>query len=151
MVETVQKDTGQAVDITARILKQIVESVNKASSLVGEVTVATQEQTGGATQILETSTHMQQTTRQLAYAAGEQAKTAKEILEAVDNMNQMTQQVAQAGFEQKRGGDIVVKAVEHIAEIANQNLTATNQLSDAAISLSKEAQRLQLMSDIFRI
>jgi methyl-accepting chemotaxis protein len=66
-------------------------------------------------------------------------------------MNQMTQQVAEAGYEQKRGGDIVVKAVEHIAEIANQNLAASSQLSHATVTLTKEAKRLQLMSNIFKL
>jgi methyl-accepting chemotaxis protein len=151
MVESVQKDTLQAVEVTGKILRQIVDSVNEATTLVGDVSLATQEQSDGAAQILETSSHMQETTRQLAYAAAEQARSTEDILRAVESMNQMTQQVAEAGFEQKRGGDIVVKAVEHIAEIANQNLAASSQLSQATVSLTKEAKRLQLMSNIFKL
>jgi methyl-accepting chemotaxis protein len=151
MIESVQNDTLQAVEVTGKILRQIIESVGEATSLVGDVSLATQEQSDGAAQILETSSHMQDTTRELAAAAGEQARSTGDILRAVESMNQMTQQVAEAGYEQKRGGDIVVKAVEHIAEIANQNLAASSQLSQATMSLTKEAKRLQLMSNIFKL
>jgi methyl-accepting chemotaxis protein len=151
MIESVQNDTLQAVEVTGKILRQIIESVSEATSLVGDVSLATQEQSDGAAQILETSSHMQDTTRELAAAAGEQARSTGDILRAVESMNQMTQQVAEAGYEQKRGGDIVVKAVEHIAEIANQNLAASSQLSQATMSLTKEAKRLQLMSNIFKL
>ena len=58
-------------------------------------------------------------------------------------MNRMTQQVAHATFEQKKGGDMVVKAVEQIAQVAGQNLSATEQLSKATLSLAKEAERMQ--------
>jgi methyl-accepting chemotaxis protein len=151
MIDSVQNDTLQAVEVTGKILRQIIDSVSEATSLVGDVSLATQEQSDGATQILETSSHMQDTTRELASAAGEQARSTGDILRAVESMNQMTQQVAEAGYEQKRGGDIVVKAVEHIAEIANQNVAASAQLSQATMSLTKEAKRLQLMSNIFKL
>lgn len=150
-VETVQKDTEQAVDLTRSILHQIVESVTKTTGLIGEVSIATQEQSGGASQILRTSTNMQDVTRQLAQSSKQQALGAHEIMKAVESMNRMTQQVADASAEQKRGGDMVVKAMEQIAQVARHNLTASEQLSQATASLSGEANRLQRMAEVFRI
>jgi methyl-accepting chemotaxis protein len=151
LVDSVQTDTQSAVALADRILQQIIESVSKATDLVAEVAIATQEQSQGAAQIVSTSTNMQQTTRQLAYAAKEQAASAREILRAVESMNSMTQQVAEAGLEQKRGGDMVVRAVEQIAEIAHQNLLGAEQLSQSTGSLVEEAERLQKIADVFTV
>ncbi len=151
LVDSVQTDTQSAVELTERILHEIVDSVTKTTALVAEVASATQEQSQGAAQIVSTSTNMQQTTRQLAYAAKEQAASAREILRAVESMNDMTQQVAQAGMEQKRGGDMVVRAVEQIAEIAHQNLLGTEKLSAATRSLVEEAEKLQQIADAFSV
>jgi methyl-accepting chemotaxis protein len=151
VVERVQKDVGQAVDLSGGVLKQIVDSVAKSSSLVGEVYVAAQEQSSGAAQILKTATNMQHITRQLATAAKEQADGARQIMKAVDVMNRMTQQVADATTEQKNGGDMVVKAVDQIARVAQQNVAATDQLSKATSNLAREAERMRTLSQAFAI
>ena len=150
-VETVQKDTEEAVQLIHSVLEEIVESVTKTRSLVSEVSVATQEQRGGAAQILETSRNMQDITRQVAYAAKEQAQGARDVLGAVENMNAMTQQVAHSGSEQKRGGDMVVKAVDHIANIARSNVVTSEQLSLATVSLADQATKLQAIAGEFAV
>ncbi|MEM9292930.1 MAG: HAMP domain-containing methyl-accepting chemotaxis protein [Acidobacteriota bacterium] len=150
-VERVQGDTDQAVDMTRKILENIIDSVTKTTDLVSEVYTATQEQSSGANQIVQTSMNMQNVTRQLAYAAKEQANGAGEIMKSVDIMNRMTQQVADGSREQKQGGDLVVKAVEKIAQVAQQNLTSAEQLSSATLALANEADRLQRMAQVFKI
>ena len=151
VVENVQQSTGEAIELTREILRQIVDSVNRTSELVGEVYSATQEQSGGAAQILSTSTHMQNVTRQLASAAKEQANGARDMMKAVEVMNRMTQQVADASREQKQGGDLVVKAVERIAQIAQQNLSAAEQLSSNTQNLSVEAEGLLGVAELFTV
>ncbi|MEL7062052.1 MAG: methyl-accepting chemotaxis protein, partial [Acidobacteriota bacterium] len=151
VVENVQASTGQAMELSREILGQIVDAVTRTSSLVGEVYSATQEQSGGAAQILATSTHMQTVTRQLASAAKEQANGARDMMKAVEVMNRMTQQVADASREQKQGGDLVVKAVERIAQIAQQNLQAAEQLSSNTQNLSHEAERLLSVAEVFTV
>ncbi len=151
VVENVQKNTGDAIELTREILRQIVDSVTRTSELVGEVYSATQEQSGGAAQILQTSTHMQNVTRQLASAAKEQANGARDMMKAVEVMNRMTQQVADASREQKQGGDLVVKAVERIANIAQQNLAAAEQLSTNTQNLAHESERLLSVAEVFTL
>ena len=151
VVDNVQKSTGEAIELTREILRQLVDSVNRTSELVGEVYSASQEQSGGAAQILSTSTHMQNVTRQLASAAKEQANGARDMMKAVEVMNRMTQQVADASREQKQGGDLVVKAVERIAQIAQQNLAAAEQLSSNTQNLSVEAERLLGVAELFTV
>lgn len=151
VVENVQTNTGDAIQLTREILGQIVGSVTRTSELVGEVYAATQEQSGGAAQILATSTHMQNVTRQLASAAKEQANGARDMMKAVEVMNRMTQQVADASREQKQGGDLVVKAVERIAQIAQQNLSSADQLASNTQNLSQEAERLLSVAEVFTV
>ncbi len=151
VVENVQKNTNDAIDLTREVVSQLVDSVTRTSELVGEVYSATQEQSGGAAQILQTSTHMQNVTRQLASAAKEQANGARDMMKAVEVMNRMTQQVADASREQKQGGDLVVKAVERIAHIAQQNLAAAEQLSANTRNLTHESERLQSVAEVFTL
>ncbi len=150
-VDTMQNDTGEAVELIHNILAEIVDSVTKTRGLVGEVSIATQEQSGGAAQILETSRNMQAITRQVAASAKEQADSARDLLNAVERMNEMTQQVAHSGAEQKRGGDMVVKAIDHIAQIARGNVTTSEQLSQATQSLTRQARELQALADTFTV
>ncbi len=151
VVENVQKNTNDAIDLTREVVRQLVDSVTRTSELVAEVYSATQEQSGGAAQILQTSTHMQNVTRQLASAAKEQANGARDMMKAVEVMNRMTQQVADASREQKQGGDLVVKAVERIAHIAQQNLAAAEQLSANTHNLTHESERLQSVAEVFTL
>ena len=151
VVDNVQKNTNDAIELTRDVVRQLVDSVTRTSELVAEVYSATQEQSGGAAQILQTSTHMQNVTRQLASAAKEQANGARDMMKAVEVMNRMTQQVADASREQKQGGDLVVKAVERIAHIAQQNLAAAEQLSANTRNLTHESERLQSVAEVFTV
>ncbi|MBI4538025.1 MAG: methyl-accepting chemotaxis protein [Gemmatimonadetes bacterium] len=151
VVETVQKDTEQAVHLTQSILSQISASVTKTSALVGEVHVASQEQSRGAESVLNHTIRMQDIVRQLAAAANEQSETAHASMEAVESMSRMTQQVAEATSEQKRGGDMVVKAVEEIAHVAQQNVSAIEELSSTTVNLAGEAERMKRMCEAFQV
>lgn len=148
-VERVQKDVGQAVDLSGSVLRSIRDSVGKSSSLVSEVYTSAQEQSNGAAQILKTANNMQNVTRQLATAAKQQATAAREIMTSVETMNRMTQEVASATTEQKNGGDMVVKAVEQISQVAQQNVASTEQLSKATAGLAREAERMRGLSQQF--
>ena len=150
-VEAMQGDTQEAVELSQRVLRQIVESVSRTTELVRNVQAATQEQSGGAARILRTASGMQDVTQQLATAAREQAQGARQIMTTASVMNRMTQQVADATAEQMRGGDQVVKAVDQIAQVAQQYLSATEQLSVATQSLALEAERLKSLSGVFKV
>jgi methyl-accepting chemotaxis protein len=150
-VESMQGDTQEAVELSQRVLRQIVDSVSRTTELVRNVQAATQEQSGGAARILRTAGGMQDVTQQLATAAREQAQGARQIMTTASMMNQMTQQVADATAEQMRGGDQVVKAVDQIAQVAQQYLSATEQLSMATQSLALEAERLKSLSGVFQV
>ena len=147
--ESIQKDVINSTKLTEDVLLKISESVNRTSSLVSEVYIASQEQSSGASQMLKTAANMQNITRELSISASEQAKGAREIMKAVESMNKMTQQVADAVSEQKKGGDAIVKAIEQIALVAQQNITSTEELTKSTRNLAIEAERLQQLAAQF--
>ena len=71
------------VELAEKILKQIVESASGTTEAVAEVTRATQEQSSGAAQILDTSSNMHHITQQLAEAAKEQVSGTREIMKYI--------------------------------------------------------------------
>jgi methyl-accepting chemotaxis protein len=151
VIEGMQKDTLRAVELTRRILDNILSSVQNASQRFGEVRKLTQEQASGAEQILAVAQRISDVSLQVSNAAQEQAFGSKEILRAVAEMNTMTQHVADATVEQKKGGDMVVRAMETIATVARGNLAAVEQLSQASGSLAREAEGLRAQLESFRV
>lgn len=151
VVESVQHDTGQAVELTDAILKKIIDAVNESSALVGEVRHATQEHSESAAQVLATTNQMQDVTKQLAIAAREQSEGAKEITQAVEVMNEMTRQVAEGTDQQKSSGSEVVQAIEQIAVVAQQNLSDTNRLTTTTKTLVAESVKLEKLSLAFKV
>jgi methyl-accepting chemotaxis protein len=150
-IETVQRDTGEAVQLSQRLMQQIVDAVNRSTELVRDVHAAVREQSTGAAQILKTTSTMHQVTQQLAVAAREQADGARQIMGSVDVMNRMTQQVADATTDQMQGGDEIVKSVESIAQLAQQYLVAAAEMSKATDGLALQAEKLRSTSAVFQV
>ena len=148
-VKTVLKNADQAVDLTQKVLQKMIDSVNKTSDLVNDVFVATQGQTIRASQVIDASINMQNTTTEIVTAIREMENSSKLIMRAVEDMNHMTQDVANSTMEQKRGGDMVVKAVEQIAQIAQKNVSATEQLFKATQNLATEADNMLKLVALF--
>ncbi|MDJ0766760.1 MAG: methyl-accepting chemotaxis protein [Myxococcota bacterium] len=151
VVQTVQRDTSQAVDLTQSVLERIVNAVTKTSDLVTEVHAATEEQSLGADRILTTTENMRHLTQKVAEAAREQANGTRSITDAVEHMNGMTQQVASATSEQKRGGDMVVRAIEEIATVGHQNLEASRQVTETTSILVTQADDLRQLAQTFKV
>ena len=148
-VETVLKNSDQAVGLTQKVLQKMIDSVNKTSDLVNDVFISTQEQTSRASQVISTSMHMRNITTDIVKAIIEMENSSKLILRAVEDMNHMTRYVANSTMEQKKGGDMVVKAVEQIAHIAHKNVSATEQLFKATQNLSAEADNMLKLVALF--
>ncbi len=64
-IDSVQRDTDEAVRLSQKVLQQILDTVNRTTALVQEVHGALQEQTAGADQIRRTSGTMHQVTQQV--------------------------------------------------------------------------------------
>jgi methyl-accepting chemotaxis protein len=151
VVETVQRDTGQAVVLIEQVLAGIVASIGQTSGLVAQAAKATEEQAADAQNVLRVGAEMSALTRQIATSIKENATGAQEISAAAQKMNQLTHQMSEAVSEQKRGGEMVVKAVESIALVSRQHLAAVEQMGTAAKSLANESETLQQRVQTFTV
>jgi methyl-accepting chemotaxis protein len=159
LIKGIQKETEQAVRSTQQgdaaiqegtqlaqtageSLGAIVTSVDHVTTLMAQITQATDEQNRAAAQINDAVGSMNRLTSQVMGATREQAKGSEQIIKAVETMNRMTQQVSVATSEQKKGGDQVVMAVESINRAAQETANATGMVSQAAFDLQRQAQLL---------
>jgi len=149
---TVQVDSiARATVEQARGSKMIREAIEQVSEMVSQISEAVTEQGQGSGLIVSAVESMNQMTRQVTLATQEQAFSARQIASAVHQMNGMTVQVASATGEQKKDGEMVVKAIENISDLAHENLTFVNELSQSAEGLSSQALKLEEMVDRFRV
>lgn len=151
VIESVQKETGASVALTADVLGGLVGSIGSTSQLVADAARATEEQVAGAKEVLRHTDNMARLTRQIATSVQENATGAREITEASEKMNRLTHQMTESVIEQKKGGEQVVKSVESVALISRQNLVAVEQLTGAAKALAQESEALRLHVEAFRI
>ena len=151
LIDTVQRETGGAVQLADGVLGTIVEAIDKTSALIGETSRATEEQSLGATQMLKMAESMSLMTRQIAIAAKENALGAGEITRAAEDMSRLTRQMSEATVEQKKGVEMVVKAIDSIAMISQQNLGSVEQMAAAAKNLALESEALKQRVETFKV
>ena len=78
-------------------------------------------------------------------AIQEQANGSRQIVETVDQMNLLVSGVVTATSEQKRGGEQMVLAVQNIADTTRQNVTAIQQLVEAAARLASQSENMRAL------
>ncbi len=151
LVEAVQKETVSAVSTTGIVLSGIFGSIDKTSQFVEDTSRAANEHAAGANQVLKIADRMSVTAREVVGAAVQNADSAWEIQQAVLQMTHVTRQISDAILEQRHGGQMVVQSVEAIAVIARQNLSAVDQMSQAAGHLARQSDQLKQQVETFKI
>jgi methyl-accepting chemotaxis protein len=151
VIETVQRDTREAVGLIGEVLSGVVGSIAGTSTLVAEAAKATEDQAAGAQEVLRAAGDMAALARQIAASTRENAAGARQISQAAEKMNQLTHQMSEAVSEQKRGGEMVVKAVESIALVSRQHLAAAEQMRAAARGLAGESETLKGRVETFQV
>ncbi|HEY9899521.1 MAG TPA: methyl-accepting chemotaxis protein, partial [Pantanalinema sp.] len=137
----IQEGTGLAQGAGAS-LAEIVAAVLEASSLMGQIAHATEEQTLASAQITRAIENMRLLTRQVFEATKEQALGSEHIIVAVGTMTRMTREVSVATGAQKVGGDQVQLAIAEIDQSIHESLAATHGISGAVHDLQRQAEAL---------
>jgi methyl-accepting chemotaxis protein len=76
------------VDDAGLTMKEVVDSIRMVSNLVGEISLATNEQSSGVAQVGEAVTHMDRNTQQNAALVEEMAAAANSLKSQADNLVQ---------------------------------------------------------------
>jgi len=146
----VQDNTGRAVEVSDRILDQIVSSVESTASLTTQMSYGIKEHIHAARDALGATEQMQSLAKHITTATREQSLATESIVEAVAQMNTETQEVSMAMQNQKMASTEVVESMKHISRVANQNADATEQLSSTAALLLQHAERLRELAERFQ-
>jgi methyl-accepting chemotaxis protein len=94
---------------------------------------------------------MKDLSSQVRSSIQEQSKAGVLIARSTENITSMIQQIKRASDEQSRGSEQIVAAVENIQHSAQVNLDITATMNEAASSLARQVEILQLEMRAFRV
>jgi methyl-accepting chemotaxis protein len=167
LIEGIQKEASQAIASTregdsairqgtglaekaGQSLAAIVTSVDKASTLMGQVSLATQEQAKAANQITQAVRRMTALSMQVTEATREEASASAQIIEAVETMSRMTQQVTTATTQQKRECERTVGASDEILDASRETSNASQHISREVGDVQQQVKALMDSIAYFR-
>jgi methyl-accepting chemotaxis protein len=105
-------DLSKQVDVALKDIEGSVEAVDRYAKEIG---AATQEQSGGSTQIAK----------------------------AAENLREVTQEITAATHEQASAAEQTVKTMEKMREMIQQNASGTTELASSAEEMNSQAERFQ--------
>ena len=157
IVEEAQNASGQMAEIAqaaeeqARSSQSIRDAMVQVADLVEQFAKASQEQAQGSELIIAAVERMKDLSSQVRSSIQEQSKAGVLIARSTENITSMIQQIKRASDEQSRGSEQIVAAVENIQHSAQVNLDITVTMTEAASSLARQVEILQLEMRVFRV
>ena len=157
IVEEAQNASGQMAEIAqaaeeqARSSQSIRDAMVQVADLVEQFAKASQEQAQGSELIIAAVERMKDLSSQVRSSIQEQSKAGVMIARSTENITSMIQQIKRASDEQSRGSEQIVAAVENIQHSAQVNLDITVTMTEAASSLARQVEILQLEMRVFRV
>jgi methyl-accepting chemotaxis protein len=131
----------------SRVIRAAMESINR---VMAQVATAAKEQAAGGRHVRQAVNNMNRIAADVKTATQEQAEGSRLIVSAAESMSRMTQQVSLATTEQRRRSGEVVRAMDNIAEVARDNLSTVEQMSQASAGLAEQARELEEVLAVFR-
>ena len=157
IVEEAQKASGQMGQIAKAAVEQARSSQNirgameKVADLVEQFAIATHEQAQGSELIITAVERMKDLSGQVRSATQEQSKAGALIARSTEEITSMIQQIKRASVEQSRGSEQIVAAIENIQHSGQVNLDTTAFMNEAAATLARQVELLQMEIKSFRI
>jgi methyl-accepting chemotaxis protein len=157
IVEETQKASGQMGEIAKAAVEQARSSQNirgameKVADLVEQFAIATHEQAQGSELIITAVERMKDLSGQVRSATQEQSKAGALIARSTEEITNMIQQIKRASIEQSRGSEQIVAAIENIQHSGQVNLDTTAFMNEAAATLARQVELLQMEIKSFRI
>jgi methyl-accepting chemotaxis protein len=157
IVEEAQNASGQMAEIAqateeqARSSQSIRDAMVQVADLVEQFAKASQEQAQGSEMIIAAVERMKDLSSQVRSSTQEQSKAGVLIARSTENITSMIQQIKRASDEQSRGSEQIVAAVENIQQSAQVNLDITATMNEAASSLARQVEILELEMQAFRV
>ena len=127
----------QSTDNVLKRFEVIDSGVKTVAEQEENIRNAMEEQGQGSKQILESISHLNETTQQVKSGSMEMLEGAKEVMREADNLEKSTQEITGGMNEMATGVDQVNTAVSSINELTNKN-------RETAAKLMSEVQKFKI-------
>ena len=118
----------RATQEQSRGSRQITDSINQISSMLGQIATAIKQQTDGARQLAHAAEAMKEIASQGKLSTAEQAKGSRQINASMEQIRNMIERIDEATREQTQRSKQVVEAVGKIRKISEENSGRTAEL-----------------------
>jgi len=129
--------------------RQVTEAISITNAQSRQVATATAEQAKGATSIVQASGQMRKVTKEVAQAMGEHGRAAREVVKAAQSTSSIAVQLRKAAAEQATGATQIVGAVNMMRKTGASTSRAIAEQASAVEQISKEAERLSQLGTSF--
>ena len=139
---------GRGFAVVADEVRKLAERTQQATQEVANSIREIQDETTRAVTKIEQGTAR---VGQGVELAGQAGQSLAAITGAAQNLQAMVQSIAAAAEEQSAASEQISKSVDSINAVTKESVTGARQASDAAIQLSRQAERLQHLVSRFKL
>lgn len=139
---------GRGFAVVADEVRKLAERTTQATEQVSGSIREIQSETDVAVKQIESGTSRVASGVELARSAGQ---ALEQILAGSDVLGNRVQQIAAATEQQTTASDSVARSMERIQSVTRETAQGAGQASDAAMSLSREAETLKSLVGRFRL
>ena len=141
----------RATQEQSRGSRQITDSINQISSMLGQIATAIKQQTDGARQLAHAAEAMKEIASQGKLSTAEQAKGSRQINSSMEQIRNMIERIDEATREQTQRSRQVVEAVGKIRKISEENAGRTAELDQVVEILTKQTTALEDEVGAFKV
>lgn len=141
----------RATQEQSRGSRQITDSINQISSMLGQIASAITQQTDGARQLSHAAESMKEIASQGKLSTAEQAKGSRQINASMEQIRNMIERIDEATREQTQRSKQVVEAVARVKQIAEENAGRTAELDQVVESLTQQTVTLEEEVGAFKV
>jgi len=141
----------RATQEQSRGSRQITDSINQISSMLGQIASAVKQQNDGARQLSHAAESMKEIASQGKLSTAEQAKGSRQINTSMEQIRNMIERIDEATREQTQRSRQVVDAVAKVKQIAEGNAVRTTDLDKVVEILTKQTTALEEEVGAFKV
>jgi methyl-accepting chemotaxis protein len=141
-------EQGRGFAVVADEVRKLAERTAKATSEIGAMISAIQEETGKAVASMEYGTKRVEVGVEFSAKAGE---ALRRIVGSIDELQSMVQQIAAATEEMSTASEQIGGAIEAIATVSKETSSSSGQIAQSSSDLARLATNLKGVVQQFKV
>ena len=141
-------EQGRGFAVVADEVRKLAERTAKATSEIGEMIGAIQDEVDKAVVSMEEGTKRVEVGVEFSAKAGE---ALKKIVGSVNELQSLVQQIATATEEMSTASEQISGDIETVANVSKETAVSSNQVSQSSSDLTRLAANLQEVVKLFKV